>query len=321
MLKYILPVILIIIAVIVIIYHFTGFNREYTWEKNDKWKTKFDTSLPFVENAGNSKEAANSDGWYMTLCEDFDGDSIPNLFAYSPHGLRVTEYWCDQAISFKDSNAVITAFYDSNHVCNVCKAKQGNFTGGIETRIMKDNESVPLFQQAFGYFEARVKLPESGGMWAAFWLQSDSVKNVGNGGEDGTEIDIFESSFFNTNKAFIGHALHYDGYSRKHHKCFEAMHNIGTNLYDGYHTFALKWTPNEYVFYVDGIATWASDFGGVSKVPAFLRFTNEIRPKKIGPYGQRLGNFTGGEFYVDYVKVYQNINYLDSIKSPLDFSY
>ena len=34
---------------------------------------------------------------------------------------------------------------------------------------------------------------------------------------------------------------------------------------------------------------------------------------------QRLGDFEGGELLVDWVKVYQNVNYLDHIKSPEDF--
>lgn len=296
-------------------------NGEYSRDKSDAWKEKFDLSAPALTDAGTNAESANADGWYLTLSEDFDGDAMPKLFAPSPHGKRATEYWCDQMVSFKDGNAVIAARHDPMHDCDVCNVQEGDFTGGIETRKMVDGKSVPLFEQAFGYFEARVKLPQSGGMWSAFWLQSDSVGNIGHAGEDGTEIDIYESSFYNTNRTKMGHALHYDGYDPKHHKCMDTIRDTGVDLYDGYHTFAVKWTPKEYVFYIDGKVSWASDFGGVSKVPAFLRLTNEVRPKKTGPYGQKLGKFDGGDFYVDYVRVYQNVQYLDRIQSPADFTY
>lgn len=293
--------------------------REYTHDRSSDWAENYDISCPNLEQAGHDIKSANADGWYLTFSEDFDGDALPESFAPSPHGLRKTEYWCDQMIRVESGNAVISARHKTDHSCDVCGTQTGDFTSGIETRRFEDGISVPIFQQAFGYFEARVKFPQSGGMWSAFWLQSDSVGQIGNGGEDGTEIDIYESSFYNNDRTKMGHALHYDGYDPKHHKYMDAIHDIGVDLYDGYHVFALKWTPTEYVFYIDGKATWASDFGGVSKVPAYLRFTNEIRPNAVGPYSQKLGDFTGGEFYIDYVRVYQNVNYLNQIKTAEDF--
>lgn len=293
---------------------------EYTRDKSDEWKEKFDLSVPVLTDAGSTQETANADGWYLTLSEDFDGDTLPSMFVPSPHGLRNTEYWCDQMVSVQDGCAVIEARHDTDHDCAVCGEKEGDFTSGIETRQMVDGQSVPLFEQAFGYFEARVRFPQSGGMWSAFWLQSDSEGQIGNEGEDGTEIDIYESSFYNTDRNEMGHALHYDGYDPKTHRCMDTIRDAGTDLYEGWHTFALKWTPTEYVFYIDGQVSWASDFGGVSKVPAYLRFTNEIRPGKTGPYGQRLGDFDGGTLYVDWVHVYQNVDYLDDIRSADDFS-
>ena len=290
---------------------------EYTRDNGDEWKSKFDISNPNLDNAGTSQDTANSEGWYVTLEENFDGDKLPETFAPSPHGLRHTEYWCDDMVSVENGNAVIKATYSDNHECDICP-KNGYFTSGIETKRTANGKSENLFEQAFGYFEARVCFPKSGGMWSAFWLQTDSVGNIGNKGEDGSEIDIYESSFYNTNKSNIGHAIHYDGYANKH-KCMDRISNSGYDLYDGFHTFAVKWTPYEYVFFVDGKVSWATDFGGVCKVPAYLRFTNEIRDGKSGPYGQELGKFDGGEFLIDYVKVYQNVNYIPHIQSPSDF--
>lgn len=284
---------------------------------NDKWKAKFDIAMPLVDGAGVDEASANADGWYVTLSEDFDGDTLPSPFTPSPHGLRKTEYWCDQMVSMQDGNVVVNATKETNHQCDICP-KEGDFTSGIETRQMIDGKSVPLFEQAFGYYEARVKVPAAKGMWSAFWLQCNSMPNVGNKGEDGSEIDIYESSFFDTNRNEAGHCIHYDGYESRH-RSKDAIVDAGTDLYEGYHTYALKWTPTEYVFYVDGVATWATNYGGVCKVPAFLRLTNEVRGDIVGPYGQRLGDFTSGEFYIDYVKVYQNKNYLSEIKSSADF--
>lgn len=309
---------LALIAIVLAV--FSGCTKEYQTDDSDEWKEKFDVSSPSLEGAGTDEASANEEGWYLTLNEDFDGDTMPEPFVPSPHGLRNTEYWCDQMVSVKDGNAVVAARSFTEHDCDVCGVSEGDFTSGIETRKMVDGESVSTFEQAFGYYEARVLFPKATGMWSAFWLQSESMRNVGNKGEDGTEIDIYESSFFD-NELFssVGHALHYDGYKPLKHKCMATTRDTKINLYDGYHTFALKWTPEEYVFYVDGEVTWASDFGGVSKVPAFIRLTNEIRPNVTGPYAQKLGDFSEGDFYIDYVRVYQNVDYLDFIKTPDDF--
>lgn len=288
---------------------------EYSRDGSEKWKKKFDTTSPKLTGAGSGIDNANADGWYATFIDDFDSPS--SLWAPSPQGVRQGGFWCDEMVEYTDGNAVINAQKLENHNHVNC-SENGLFTSGIETRVMKDGVSVTSFEQAFGYFECRVLLPKSGGMWSAFWLQTNSISQLGNDGKDGSEIDIYESSFFNTNQSNMGHAIHYDGYGAKH-KCRDTIRPAGANLYEGYHTFALKWTPDEYVFYIDGIASWASNFGGVCAVPAFLRLTCEIKNNTTGPYGQRLGKFDGAPFKIDYVKVFQNSNYLPFIKDAENF--
>lgn len=291
---------------------------QYTTFKGDGWKKKYDISNPNLTNAGSSKDTANDSGWYTTMIEDFDDLSFQENWKPVGNILRNEEYWCDKMISQKNGNIEILAEKSTNHQCENCGDKSQYYTSGIITAKDVNGERVPTFEQAFGYFEAKVKFPNSAGMWSAFWLQTNSQGQIGNGGVDGAEIDIYESSFWDK-KDYVGHCIHYDGYGNKH-RAGQATHSVGENLYEGYHTFGLKWTPKEYVFYVDGAAVWATDFGGICRVPAYIMLTNEIRQKAAtGPYGQKLGKFTGGTFYVDYVKVYQNVNYLEYIKSPADF--
>lgn len=282
-----------------------------TRDLGEEWRVDYNLTMPTLDGAGDNEASANDTGWYSTLIDNFDGDSLnSDKWVMSPHKKRNTEYWCDNMVTVKDGNAVIGAEKLTDNVCDTCPA-EGNFTSGIET--------LGKLEQAFGYYEARVQVPKATGMWSAFWLQSTSMPQVGNQGEDGSEIDIYESSFYDTDRYNTGHAVHYDGYEN-YHRVHDRLVETDTNLYEGYHTYALLWTPTHYVFYVNGEATWATDFGGVSKVPAYVRLTSEIRGDVYGPYGQILGVFDqGDDFKVDYVKVYQNTNYLDSIMSPSDF--
>lgn len=312
---------------------------------DDSWKDKgYDLSVPVL----------NEDGWYMVFEDDFNGNALNENIAFgekytgnkeiwttSPHAIRWESndekkpeqacWWCPEMVEVKDSNAIIHSRYEENHTCSGDCPSKGRFTSGIETRLISgdnnDNKGTAdtmLFSQAFGYFECRVKIPNSKGLWSAFWLQSSNMRKVGNDGEDGTEIDVYESAFINSKKSEMGHALLWDGYS-KDGKVSGYIGELEQNLYDGYHTFALKWTPEYYVFYIDGKATWATDDGGVSKVKEFLRLTVEIDAGDAwGPHGKKIGKFShdnslNDDFMIDYVKVWQNENYEQFIVDDDEF--
>ncbi|MDR3186755.1 MAG: glycoside hydrolase family 16 protein [Christensenellaceae bacterium] len=307
---------------------------------------QFINDLPFpnLVDAGKNIENANADGWYEVFTDDFDGTTLnagleQEIWTYSPHGKRTatlndkhpeyTSYWCPDMVTVVDGKLEVRTKESNTHVCSsgICPSN-GRFTGGIETRKgivtpegIKTTDT--LFEQAFGYFETRVKFPKENGLWSAFWLQSVNQGKIGNDGQDGTEIDVYESAFIK-HKSYMGHALLWDGYSDYARvKGYRGnFSEISKDFFDGYHTFALKWTPTSYVFYIDGVATWVSNDGGVAKVPEFLRLTVEVdNGDAYGPHGQKIGMYKdkGSVFYVDYVKVYQNKNYLTSIKSNDDY--
>ncbi|MCL2512847.1 MAG: glycoside hydrolase family 16 protein [Oscillospiraceae bacterium] len=263
----------------------------------------------------------NGGGWYLVMDENFDGSILDELWHPSPHGKRLTGNWCDNMVRVENGEALVYSMRLTDNNCPVCPA-EGDFSGGIETRKIIDGKSAPTFEQAFGYFEARVKIPRDEGLWSAFWLQCNSMGQVGNGGRDGSEIDIYESSFYN-DPGKVGNAIHWDGYGF----WYRSKGNVadtGRDLYDGYHTYGLLWTPTEYTFYVDGVPHWSAALGGVSRVPEFLRLTVETHRAEWGPYGQKLGEFINTRenpsvFHIDYVRVWQNTEYLPFIQSPDDF--
>ncbi|MGN0771349.1 MAG: family 16 glycosylhydrolase [Christensenellales bacterium] len=281
---------------------------------------KYDDTLPSLKE---------SDGWHMTLYTDFSQFATleevytTTPWSPSPHGLRKTEYWCDQSISLQNGTLVVSSAIEDDHVCDVCGVSSGVFTGGIETRATENNSG---FEQAFGYFETVVKVPDAPGMWSAFWLQSSGATKIGNQGKDGTEIDVYESSFHQLNRTCTGNALHYDAYDTIWYRCVDNVTDVGYDLYDGqYHKYALLWTPQYYVFYVDDAPIWTTDAGGVSQVNEFLRLTVEIRDTSYGPYGQKIGSFenrTDGstDFCIKSVTVWQNDEFVSHIQSADDFS-
>lgn len=109
------------------------------------------------------------------------------------------------------------------------------------------------------------------GYHCSFWLQSDGTANITNGGTNGVEIDVIEKFKKDGN---IQHALHWDGYGKEHAKCNFTFPWPG--ITDGFHIFSVLWTPEKYVFHIDGVKTWLTNAGGVSKVLGFVRLTTEF---------------------------------------------
>lgn len=274
---------------------------------------------------------APDDNWELTFSEDFNGDSLDRNtwhYAYSEEGVRRGGWWVDDAVLVENGNLVIRTEYRENG-----KFGAGWYTGGIESSPREAENGQPActgFSQTGGYFEARCKVPATYGNWAAFWLMpvGDFKDDVFGTGEDGAEIDIFESPFmyWKEHQNVISHAIHVDGYG-------EELASIGSdyieveNLYDEFHTFGLKWDETGYTFYVDGYETWHTKdaLDTVCNVPAYLLLSCEVagivEDEKPLPGQERNAdgdltvNWAGTpedndktkayDFLVDYVKVYR----------------
>jgi len=159
-------------------------------------------------------------------------------------------------------------------------AKGKTTTGGIDT--------YGKFQQKYGLFVIRAELPTRPGHRVGFWLQSKNSA-IHSDGRKGTEIDILEQY---SRSNIVTHNLHWNGYG-KYEKSWN--YRFQMDSIQGWHTYALRWTPDNYQFYVDGALTAKTKAGGVSRVPEFIRITDE--PME-GMVAQK------DKFLVDYVRVY-----------------
>ena len=239
--------------------------------------------------------------WTLVWKDEFNGSSLDGKKWDQPEYNRRSndngpDGWWLKEDSYLDGNGhlVIRARKINNR--NRDKDIFDFSTGAVRT--------IDRFEQKFGKFEIRCKLPTQPGWWVAFWLMSPTVGNEDGSGEDGSEIDIFEG-FGWTDR--VQHALHWDGYGDAHQSEGESMTIPG--IREDYHTYILEWNETEYRFFIDSTETWRSQAGGVSKVPAYVKVTGELSTQDWAISQYWANNPARGvypdSFLVDYVRVYK----------------
>jgi beta-glucanase (GH16 family) len=104
-----------------------------------------------------------------------------------------------------------------------------------------------LFAQAYGRFEARIRIPRGQGLWPAFWMLGRDIDSVG--WPRSGEIDIMEN--IGREPAVAHGTMHGPGYSGAD-GIGRADALSGATFADDFHVFAVAWRPNEIIWYVDG---------------------------------------------------------------------
>ncbi len=254
------------------------FQLEVDWIK----VVKKETSNTKSSASDRLPPAAEGKAWKLIWHDEFDGTELDASKWEVPDNRRRGGWWSPKAVSLDGKgNLVIRTFKEGGTYYDACVRTRGKF------------------EHAFGYYVARIRLQEEPGHWSAFWLYNSSVGKVGDEGRNGTEIDIMEKPWLDDR---VQHALHWDGYGKDHKSEGKVVEVPG--VMEGYHTFSLLWTEDEYVFYIDGKETWRTDAGGVCQVPLYIKLSDEI--------GDWAGDIADAKlpdrFLVDYVRVYDLVD-------------
>ncbi|GAB3951809.1 RICIN domain-containing protein [Streptomyces sparsus] len=104
------------------------------------------------------------------------------------------------------------------------------------------------FAAKYGHVETRMKVPRGQGMWPAFWMLGDDFGDVGWPATG--EIDIMENVGFEPGT--VHGTLHGPGYSGEGGIGAGYTLPNGQAFADGFHTFAIDWSPDRISWSVDG---------------------------------------------------------------------
>lgn len=81
------------------------------------------------------------------------------------------------------------------------------------------------------------------------------------------------------------------------------MQSYRKGVSQGFHTFALEWFPDKYIFYVDGLKYYEVA-SGVSNIEQYLILSMEYPGKRE----ELLKTIFPDVFTIDYVRVYQKVD-------------
>ncbi len=182
-----------------------------------------------------------------------------------------------------------------------------------QTQLTSVIETNDKFETTYGYFEIRMIPHRAQGLMGAFWLNCGDMSNEDaakdNTAVNGCEIDIVETFFHTKTPA---QTIHWDGYGWYQDENGDWQTVTKTkglyvppmeNIFDGqYHTFSLLWSPEEYVFLVDGEVTNRTSEMGICNQPGYILISSHFN-KSAGELPLNPGEHT--DMIVDYVRVYK----------------
>jgi beta-glucanase (GH16 family) len=161
------------------------------------------------------------------------------------------------------------------------------------------------FEQAYGRFEARLRVPYGQGMWPAFWMLGNNIRSAG--WPACGEIDVMEN--IGREPALVYGTVHGPGYSGA--GGIVAQYGLASGAFgDAFHVFAVEWEPNRIRWYVDGRlyqtrtpADLPAGSAWVFDHPSFVLLNVAVgghwpgNPDATTVFPQKM--------YVDYVRVYR----------------
>ncbi|GGD03738.1 hypothetical protein GCM10011368_01990 [Hyunsoonleella pacifica] len=233
----------------------------------------------------------NTSGWTLMFEDNFDKFEptkwTKNNSARSRNprpGIGVNQwFWKPENVSYKGGNLVLKSEKVGSDAMNC---------GGVYTNN--------LFEFKYGYIEAKIDIAETMfGTHTALWLQGDNMGNIDGTGNDGAEIDVFESAWTGD---FTKSVVHIDGYGASHKANTRRYETPG--IHSGFHTYGLLWNEDMLEVYYDGEFKTRYQGIWVPQVEEFLWLSTGASFGGTANFTSRnIGDFT--EAKVDYIRVWR----------------
>lgn len=173
---------------------------------------------------------------------------------------------------------------------------------GTEQMYCGSVYSYKKYNMHHGYVEAHIKLADiRKSVLTAFWLQSPTMGHIDGTGNDGAEIDIFESPYVSEEALST---IHIDGYADAHQE--KNFRYATPGIHDGYHVWGMLWNEKGIKIYYDG--ELKAEFNGTwvpeKSMDEYLYLSTVATFSNEGDFKGQPTDTWLTEAYFDYVRVW-----------------
>jgi beta-glucanase (GH16 family) len=197
--------------------------------------------------AGSSAPTPPPAGFVLTWSDEFNGanGSLPDPSKWVME--TGSKGWGNNELETYTNRTENAHMQDGNLVITANKEKYTGTDGIAREYTSARIKTAGLFEQKYGRFESRIKIPQGQGMWPAFWMLGNNIDK--GGWPTCGEIDVMEN--IGKEPAAAHGSMHGPGYSGA--KGLTAAFNLAAGKFaDDFHIFAIEWEAAAVRFYVDG---------------------------------------------------------------------
>ncbi|MDC1355682.1 glycoside hydrolase family 16 protein [Flavobacteriaceae bacterium] len=183
----------------------------------------------------------------LTMSDEFDVEGAPNSDIWSFETGTGTDGWGNNELQYYTDRPENVTVQNGLLVITALK-EEYNGASYTSARLITKGK----FKQAYGRFEARIKVPGGSGLWPAFWLLGENFDV--DGWPQCGEIDIMEYRRQEPTK--VSGSVHGPGYSGETDPQGQVTksYDLGNNRYDaGFHVFGIEWGPEYINYYIDDV--------------------------------------------------------------------
>jgi beta-glucanase (GH16 family) len=218
-------------------------------------------------------------------------------------------YYAPSAIKLdgsEDGAAVITTTRITGALPSDAGKCLTGYCGFVSGRF--DTHNKVSFQ--YGYIEARIKMPAGSGNHPAFWMLGDNINQVGwptTGEMDITEI---HSNVPNETTAAINYSTYFaPNVCCGNHNYVVDKLNLGADVSQGYHLYALAWLPDSISYYADNKLVYKISRKDFEALPGYWSFDKKffiiLNNAVSEGFSGSSANLQSSTMSIDWVRSYQ----------------
>jgi hypothetical protein len=213
--------------------------------------------------------------------DEFDGDALSSDWMnrgegmYNPEGLRACSKGSAEAVEVGGGTLAVSVLLDTERADEKCPAKKANGkSAGKQAYRLNGHIQTNGHYFRYGVLAARIKFQELQGQHGSLWMQPAISESTTDSGKGGAEIDVIEyfgDGVKNGGLASFIYKLTEDGPEKVGGQLSDPdqyLTDAEDSWFDRYHVFSVEWTPEEYIFRIDGQETFRTS-EGISHQPEY----------------------------------------------------